>query len=115
MFRKTLFTLLFLLAATTAYAQTVDVDRLAEAIRQQENSYNHPYGILRDYCRPGDPDGQCKKGCIQTINKRLKMWKAEGGQGDFISYLGKSYCPPTAHPLNKHWVGGVTYFYNKGE
>lgn len=115
MFRKLLFSVILLLVVTPAFAQTIDVERLANAIKLQENSYRHPFGILKSYCRPGDPDGQCRKGCIQSINKRLNMWKAEGEPGDFVTYLGKSYCPPDAHILNKYWVKGVTYFYKKGD
>jgi len=117
MFPKTLVFGILLLVVSPACAQGIDVERLAEAIKQQEASYNHPFGILKSYCKPGDPDGQCKKGCKQTINKRLKMWKAEGEPGDFISYLQKSYCPigakndPTG--LNQHWTKGVRYFYGE--
>lgn len=104
----------YLVTITTAFpfvglcAKDIDVNRLADAIKRAENSYSHPYGVMRSYCRAGDPDGQCRKGCLQTIRKRLKMWD---GQGDFITYLGSTYCPPSAHYLNKHWVKNVTYFY----
>jgi hypothetical protein len=86
----------------------IDVDRLADAIKKAENSKNHPYGILKPYCS-GDHEDKCRKGCIQTINRRLKMWD---GEGDFIEYLGRTYSPPKDNP---NWVHNVQYFYNKGD
>ena len=113
---KTALTMLVLISAlsTSAIAQSVDIDALANAIYKAENSPKHPYGILRDYCLPNDPDGQCRKGCLQTIQKRLRLWN---GQGDFIAYLSKSYAPinaandPTG--LNRNWIRNVSYFYNQ--
>lgn len=107
--------------AYAAYLRTVDiidVERLADAIKRAENSDSHPYGILKAYCLPNDPDGQCRKGCIQTINKRLRMYKSSGSTLDFITYLGTTYCPvgakndPTG--LNRYWATNVKYFYKKG-
>ena len=108
-----LMSLLILLSSiqsVSAQGFQYSAEETCEAIRQAENSYSHPYGIMRDYCKPGDPDGQCRKGCIQTVNKRLGLWNKVD---DFITYLGSSYCPPDAHPLNKHWVGNVKFFLKK--
>ena len=52
-------------------AEIVDTEKLVEAIKKAEGSISHPYGIMRDYCKAGDPDGQCRKGALQTIDK----WK----------------------------------------
>jgi hypothetical protein len=106
-----------LVVSSAVYGTEIDVEKLANSIKKAENSKSKPYGILRDYCKAGDIDGQCRKGCIQTINKRLKMWRSEGEPGDFISYMSKSYCPIGASNdpkgLNKNWVKNVTHFYNQ--
>lgn len=106
-----------LMIAFNVHAENIDFNKLADAIKQAENSYNHPYGILKDYCKPGDPDGQCRKGCIQTINKRLKMFNEQDKETDFIVYLSKSYAPIGASNdhgnLNKNWIRNTKYFYNK--
>ena len=96
-------------------AERIDSSRLADAIYLAEGGdISKPYGILKDYCKKGDPNGQCRKGCIQTINKRLRMWD---GSGDFVEYLSKSYCPIGAkndpNGLNKNWVKNVHYFLDK--
>ena len=106
--------IMLLVVSSTGFGQTIDVEKLANAIKKAENSYSHPYGILKDYCKANDPNGQCRKGCIQTIEKRYRMWSKTG---DFISYLSRSYCPIGAKNdpkgLNKNWVRNVTHFYNK--
>ena len=95
--------------------EVLDVDKLMEAIRRSENSYNHPFGILKSYCKPGDPDGQCAKGCRQTIEKwmRLLKWNTVD---EFIEQFGGIYAPRHVtndpHDLNNHWVTNVRYWYH---
>ena len=106
---------MFLLVGGNCWAkELIDVEKLADSIKIAEGSYNHPYGILRDYCLPGDTNGQCRKGCIQTINKRYRMWD---GKGDFIDYLQRSYCPIGASNdpkgLNRNWSKNVKANYYK--
>ena len=114
-----IFLLSFITLSGYAYAD-IDVERLADAIYQAENSDSKPYGIMKPYCKPNDPDGQCRKGCIQTINKRLRMYQNAGTTQDFITYLGSTYCPttgdlrPAEKQLNGYWVTNVKYFYKKG-
>ena len=101
----------------SAYGMSpINYEVLADAIKRAENSHNKPYGIMKDYCKAGDPDGQCRKGCIQTIEKRYRLWLADPEGLDFISYLGRSYAPtkgatndPTG--LNKNWVKNVKAIY----
>jgi len=108
---------MFLLVGGNCWAkELIDVERLADAIYISEGSERavKPYGILRNYCKKGDPDGQCRKGCIQTINKRYRMWD---GKGDFIDYLQRSYCPIGASNdpkgLNRNWSKNVKANYYK--
>lgn len=92
-----------------AIAGGYDVERLANAIYRAEGGAktSHPYGILAHY-KHTTP----RQACINTINHQLKHWN---GKGDFIEFLGKTYCPIGAkndpQGLNKNWVRLVKYFY----
>lgn len=109
------------LSKSVCAVERVEVERLADAIELAENSHAHPYGIMRSYCKAGDPDGQCRKGCIQTIQRRLQELEGKAVSEDFISYLGKFYAPVgmgkgsnDPKNLNKNWVKNVKYFYKRG-
>lgn len=119
-----LYILSFLLAIfffsnlATSYAVEIDTHLLADAIKVAEGSKNHPYGILRSYCKPNDPDGQCRKGCIQTIEKWKKKLTYNTNE-EFIAKFGAIYCPIGAsndpNGLNRNWVKNVTLLYKKRE
>lgn len=112
---------LLLTVSANSFASSIDVDRLADAIKRAENSHRHPYGILKAYCKAGDKNGRCRKGCIQTINKRLEEYRTKIAReillDNFIVFLSKSYAPvgskndPTN--LNKNWIKNVKYFYER--
>lgn len=95
-----------------AWAGEVNIPKLADAIYLAEGGAKtfHPYGILAHY-KHTTP----RQACINTINSNLKRWD---GNGDFITFLGKTYCPigaandPTG--LNKNWIKNVRYFYERG-
>lgn len=91
-------------------AEIVDSDKLADAIYRAENSIEHPYGIMRDYCHKGE-EKQCRKGCIQTIEK-WKMKLDYKSSEEFIRKFSEIYAPSKSHPLNKNWPKNVLYFYN---
>ena len=95
------------LLCVIAFSDTINISKLADAIFKAENSKSHPYGIMTKY-KTTTP----RQACINTIKSALRRWD---GKGDFIVFLGKTYCPPDAHPLNKNWVKNVTYFYERGE
>lgn len=113
---------IFILALALIWAgkawsyEVVDVDRLADAIYKAEGSITNPYGIMRDYCHAG-AEAQCRKGCIQTINKwkeRLKYSDVEG----FLRQFAEVYAPTrnaSNDPmgLNKNWYKNVLHFYRK--
>ena len=82
--------------------QNYSNDAIANAIFHAENSTRHPYGILTRY-KHTTP----RQACINTIKHARRDWN---GKGDFISFLGARYCPPSAHPLNKNWVRNVKHF-----
>jgi hypothetical protein len=95
--------------ALSAEKLKIDVEKLATAINRAENSVKYPYGI-KSINTHGDKD-LARRICINTINHQLKNWKSAGSKGDFIEFLGRTYCPPAAHPLNKNWVRNVKHFY----
>ena len=100
-------------------AEIVDTGRLVEAIKKAENSYIHPYGIMRDYCKAGDPDGQCLKGCIQTVEKWKRKLDYRSAE-EFIRKFGEIYAPTKGKTLRKaereknpNWAKNVLHFYNR--
>lgn len=89
----------------------VDVNKLANAIRIAEGvKSRHPYGILAHY-KTTTP----RQACINTIKSALKRYNKAGKRGDFIAFLGKTYCPVGASNdpkcLNKNWVQNVQKLY----
>jgi len=108
-----LLTILLIGAFIPSARAEIDSQRLADAIGKAENSWHYkPYGVLKDYCKPYDPDGQCRKGCIQTIDK----WKAKlkyTDENDFIRQFAEIYAPRKSHPLNHNWPKNVLFYYKK--
>lgn len=106
-------TIISILMVSCVHAATgiVNVNKLANAIYMAEggSKTKHPYGILKRY-KVTTP----RQACINTIKSNLKRWD---GKGDFIVFLGKTYCPigakndPTG--LNKNWVKNVRYYYDR--
>jgi len=88
---------------------SIDIPKLADAIYKAEGGAKtrHPYGILKKY-KTTTP----RQACINTIKSNLKRWN---GKGDFITFLGRTYCPVGAlndpRGLNRHWVKNVRKFY----
>ena len=84
----------------------INIQRLADAIYYSEggNKTRWPYGIKHHYKHT-----TARQACLNTIKHRLKIWHRKG---DFVTYLGLTYSPPS---INPNWVRLVTYFYNKGE
>lgn len=106
-----IFTLIFVcIFFSIVHAETIDVNKLADAIGRAENSKTHPYGILAHY-KHTTP----RQACINTINHSLKHFNEQSKEKDFIVWLSRTYCPigakndPTG--LNKNWVKNVKYFY----
>ena len=93
-------------------AEQIDESRLADAIYIAEGGKNtsHPYGILTKY-KTTTP----RQACINTIRSAKVRFAKYKGKDDFITFLGRTYCPvgakndPTG--LNKNWVKNVTKLY----
>ena len=90
--------------------QSIDINRLCEAIHKAEGNDN--YGILTKYKHTSP-----RQACINTIKHRIRDYNNNKETGDFIDYLGKTYCPVGAsndpNGLNKNWVRNVKYYYYK--
>lgn len=94
-----------------AYAENIDVDKLADAIYKAENSKKYPYGI-KSIDTKGDKV-YARKICINSINNNLKRYEQSDKSLDFITFMGNRYCPVSEHELNNNWVKNVKYFYYK--
>lgn len=79
---------------------------IVAAIRHAENGGpGREYGILHPRVQP---TYRSQAGwCAASVQKSWDRWKLAGAKGCFITYMGARYCPPDAHPLNRHWVGNV--------
>lgn len=51
--------------------------------------------------------------CAASIVKSRQRWVDAGKSEDFITFMGRRYCPPDDHPLNVNWVPNVTYWANE--
>jgi hypothetical protein len=86
---------------------------IVAAIRYSENgSAGREYGILHKRVKP---TYRSQAGwCAATVQKNYDRWVKAGSKGDYITFLGKRYCPigaendPTG--LNKHWIKNVTHY-----
>lgn len=65
----------------------------------------HPYGIL-GYGKL--TESQARKICLNTVVNSYTRFKAQSKEKNFFRFLGSTYCPPSAHPLNKNWVPNLT-------
>ena len=99
---------LMMVCAKGCHADTIQPERLANAIYRAENSKSFPYGIMHHY-KHTTP----RQACLNTIRHRIGEWN---GEGDFIAYLGRTYAPIGAgndpQGLNINWIKNVRYFYN---
>jgi hypothetical protein len=96
---------------STCRAETIDIERLANAIYRAEGGANtkHPYGILGHWHKPA------RVICINTIKHALKDFN---GKGDFISFLGSRYCPvgcSNDNGTNRFCIKNVKYYYERGK
>lgn len=101
---------IILVKGCEAPAMAYSVDQLATAIYHAENSRTWPYGIKHHYRHTS-----ARQACVNTIVHRYRLWDK---QGDFISYLQKSYCPinsDTDDGTCQYWTKNVKYNLNKGD
>ena len=109
--------LLLALCISPAFAsESINIEKLATAIKMAENSRSKPYGVMLKGC-DAKHEAFCKAVCIRTIKNNLRRWENAGNPGDFLSFLQSRYAPLNAkndpHGLNANWKSNVTYFYNE--
>ena len=95
-----------------ALVNGVDIQKLADAIKLAENSETFPYGVKSVKC---SGEAECRQVCINSIKNNLRRYEASDKSTDFITFMGKRWCPPKEHRLNKNWVKNVKYYYHKQE
>jgi hypothetical protein len=104
--------LMLVIGQNIAWAETIDVDRMVNAIGKAENSIKYPYGI-KSIDTHGDKVVArriCKNSVVNHIKRHMRHNCGKG----FIECLGDRYCPPSVHSLNRNWVKNVTYLYKYG-
>ena len=78
------------------------------AIRRAENGpLGKEFGIMNPKANNLDKQAGW---CAASIVKSRARWFKSGKPEDFITFMGRRYCPPNAHPLNKNWVSNVTFW-----
>ena len=86
---------------------------IVAAIRYAENGgKGKEYGILHPRVKP---TYRSQAGwCAATVQKNYDRWVKAGRKGDYVTFLGKRYCPIGAdndpNGLNKHWIPNVKKF-----
>lgn len=98
-----------MLVSGSAFA--IEPERLADAIYKAEGGTKavKPFGILSVPC---EGYAECRQICLNTITNHLKRHASHECGLDYITCLGRRYCPPTAHKLNHNWVRNVKAIYN---
>jgi hypothetical protein len=81
------------------------------AIRKAENGgAGREFGIMNE--KAHDLDSQAGW-CAASIIKSRARWVKAGKPEGFVTFMGRRYCPPDDHPLNKNWVGNVNHWRDK--
>lgn len=108
---------LFVRGCDNAYAESYDVEAIADAIYLAEGGAKakKPYGILSVSCHGEE---ECRDVCMNTIEANFTRWQAAGGEGDFLEFLAGKYAPIGAsndrQNLNVNWLKNVRFFLARG-
>jgi len=87
-------------------SRKAELFKIVMAIRVAENGGpGKEWGILHPSANTYDLQ---MAWATATVIKNFCRWIHAGEPDTFITYLGNRYCPPDAHPLNRHWVKNVT-------
>ena len=81
-------------------------DQIVEAIYKAEGGSKATwlYGIKSV---PYDSPEEARRICFNSVRNGRARWIKAGKPDDLIVFIGKRYCPPTVHSLNKNWVRNV--------
>jgi len=87
------------------------------AIRKAENGPpGLEFGIMHPKARNTDLDTQAGWAAATVVKNRIR-WEKAGKKEDYITFLGRKYCPVGAENdpsgLNKNWIRNVNYWINK--
>lgn len=106
---RILFALLLLTGTASASQREYSTVEVADAIFMAEGGTNAAYWYgIRSVKYRDLADAQ--KICMRTIRHSRTKWIKAGKPGDFIAWLGRTYCPISAAAVNKHWVRNVHWF-----
>jgi hypothetical protein len=88
-------------------AAAIDFERLADAIKREENSRSHPYGVMVD----GLSEAEARAWCIRICRLAHSAWlrDAKNISQDYFRYLAFCYKPEN-QPL---WSANVRAIYNQ--
>ena len=90
---------------------TGDLFLILLAIRKAEGgSRGLEFGVMHPKAKYTNLDTQAGWAAA-TVVKNYQRWLNAGKPNEFIVFLGNKYCPPDAHPLNRHWVKNVKHWY----
>ena len=91
-------------------SQVPDEGALLRAIWRAEGGWKAraPYGVLSVQVRSRD---HAREVVLRTIRRARKDWD---GSGDFVSFLGRRYCPPGDDPSgHRNWVRNVRRYLDR--
>ena len=89
-------------------------EEIVNAIFKAEGEYkaDYLYGIRSVKYKN---EAEARQICFNSVRNSKIRWAKAGKPEDFISFMGKRYCPPKAHSKNSNWVRNVKWFlvYNR--
>ena len=96
-------------AAIVQPATVIDFERLADAIRREENSKSHPYGVMVDGLTEAQARSWCIRICKQEFARFQRRKRANTWPSDYFDFLSFRYCW-----LNREsWSANVRSIYNQ--
>lgn len=110
-------TVLFLVivAVVKCRAETIDVERMADAIYRAEggDKARVHYGVLSVKVKD---KADARRICINSIRNNIKRWDKAGKPGTFVSFMADRWCPVASDPVgNRNWKKNVQAIYNQSK
>lgn len=100
--------LTLILAYRLSASNTIDVERIADAIYLIEGGKKtkYPYGVKSVNTRGNK--AKARNICINTIVNTHKRWIDDNKPIHFLDYLANRYCPPTVDRVgNRRWKTNI--------
>lgn len=89
------------------------VNRFADVIYKIEGGdrARKPYGVLSVKVNSKD---EARRVTINSIRNNWKRWHKAGKPGDFITFMARRWCPPSADPVgHRNWVKNAKFYMEK--